>query len=145
MSLDFILGLLKIHKKHNSILIVVDRFSKIAHFILCSKVSDASRVVLFFDHVVKLHGLPKIMMSDMNVKFVTYFWQTLWHKMGIKLKFLTFYSQTDGQTEVVNRILRNLLRCLVGKILKTWVLILPITKFTYNNSVNRTHVLLHLR
>jgi len=79
------------------------------------------------------------MVSDRDVKFVSYFWQTLCHKMGIKLKFSTaFHPQTDGQTEIVNIILENLLRCLVGKILKTWDLILPMAVYAYNGSVNRT-------
>jgi len=68
-------------KKYDCILVMVDRFSKIAHFILCSKTSEASQVaVIFFDHVIKLHGLPKIMVSDRDVKFVSYFWQTLWQR-----------------------------------------------------------------
>ena len=59
--------------------------------------------------------------------------------MGAKLKFLTaFYPQTDGQTEVVNRTLGNLLKCLVRENLKTWDLILPMAEFAYNSSVNRT-------
>ena len=100
----------------------------------CSRVA-----ILFSDNVVKLHGIPKIMVSDRDVKFISYFWKTLWHKMGTKLKFsITFHPQTDGQTEVVNRTLGNLLRCLVGKNLKTWDLVLPMAEFVYNVSVNRT-------
>jgi len=59
--------------------------------------------------------------------------------MGTKLKFsMAFHPQTDGQIEVVNRTLQNLLRCLVGENLKTWDLILHITEFAYNSSVKRT-------
>jgi len=96
-------------KKHDSILVVVDRFSKMANFISYSKTSDASWVaILFIDYVVKLHGLRKIMVSDRDVKFVSYFSQTLWHKMGTKLKFSTaFHPQTDGQMKIVNRIIEH--------------------------------------
>jgi len=87
---DFILGLPKTQKWHDSIL-VVDRFSKMAHFILCFKTSDVFCVAaLFFDHVVKLNGLLKTMVSEKDAKFVSYFWRTLWHKIRIKMKI--FYG-----------------------------------------------------
>jgi len=84
------------------------------------------------------------MVSDKDVKLASYFWEILWHKMGTKLKFSTsFHPQTDRQIELVNRTLGNLLRYLVR--VKTWDLILPITEFAYNNSVNKTTVLVHLK
>jgi len=59
--------------------------------------------------------------------------------MGTKLKFFTdFHPQTNGQTEVVNRSLENLLRCLVGEHLRNWNLILPTAEFPYNSSCNRS-------
>ena len=110
------LGLPKTLRKYDSVLVVVDRFSIIAHFLPCFRTVDASRAAkIFFDGVIKLHGLPKIIVSDKDMKFTSYIWKIFWHMLGTKLNFSTaFHSQTDGKTEVVNRSLGNLLRTLVG-------------------------------
>ena len=137
--MDFMLGLPHTFREHDSILVVVDRFSKIAHFLPCSKTFDASKIAkLYFDEVVKLYGLPKTIVSDKDVCFMSYSWKTLWHLVGTKLKFSTaFHPQTNGQTEVVNRSLGNLLRCLVGEANRNWHSILPTAQLAYNSSVNR--------
>ena len=138
--MDFVLGLPHTFRKHNSILVVVDRFSKMAYFLPCSKTSDASKIAkLYFDEIVKLYGLPKTIVSDRDVLFMSYFWKTLWHLVGTKLKFSTaFHPQTDGQTEVVNRSLGNFLRCLVGEANRNRDSILPIAQLAYNSFVNRS-------
>ena len=107
------LGLPHTFRKHDSILVVVDRFSKMSHFLPCSKTSDTSKIAkLYFDEIVKLYGLPKTIVFNRDVRFMSYFWKTLWHLVGTKLKFsIAFHPQT----EVINRSLGNLLRCLVGE------------------------------
>ena len=82
---------------------------------------------------------PKAIVSDRDVKFISYFWKTLWHMLGTKLKFSTaFHSQTDGQMEVVYRSLGNILRIIVGEHLGSWDLKLSIAKCVDNTSVNKT-------
>ena len=115
-------------------------FFKDGPFRPCSKTSNATRVAqLYFREVVRLHGLPKSIVSDRDVRFTSHFWQTLWSMLGTKLKFLTAYHpETDGQTEVVNRSLGNLLRSLVGDNFTTWDVLIPHAEFAYNASANRT-------
>ncbi|KAK1633014.1 hypothetical protein QYE76_007329 [Lolium multiflorum] len=119
ICMDFVLGLPRTKRGHDSIFVVVDRFSKM--------------------EVVRHHGVPKTIVSDRDVKFMSYFWKTLWRKLGKKLLFsTTCHLQTDGQTEVVNRTLSQLLRSMIKKNLKEWEECLPHVEFAYNRAVHST-------
>jgi hypothetical protein len=122
ITMYFVMGLPRMQRGFDSIFVMVDRFSKMAHFLPCQKTSDVMHVVnLFFKEVVRLHDLPRSIVSDRDSKFVGHFWRALWKNLGIDLSFsLAYHPQIDGQTEVLNKSLGNLLRSLVTEHHNQW-------------------------
>jgi len=120
----------------DAIMVVVDRFSKMAHFIPTKDEATAQETgKLFFTHVFKHHGLPKDIVSNQNPKFTSKFWRALWKRMGSKLKMNTsFRPQIDGQTERVNLVIQQFLRNYVATDQQDWVDHLELVEFCYNNS-----------
>jgi transposase InsO family protein len=120
--------------------VVVNRFSKMTHFIPCHKSDNASHVVdLFFTEIIRLHGVPNIIVLDRDAKFLSHFWRTLWFKLGTKLLFsTTCYPQTDGQAEVINHTLSTMLQVVLKTNLKLWDECLPHIDFAYYRSIHST-------
>lgn len=137
ISLDFVEGLTKSNDK-NCIMVVVDRLSKVGHFIALSHHFNATKVAqLFLDNIFKLHGMPKSMVSDRDKLFTSSFWKELFNLMGTQLHMSTSYHpQTNGQTERLNRCLEQYLRAMVSQRPKHWVNWLPLAEWWYNSSYN---------
>jgi hypothetical protein len=140
ISIDFILGLPRSPRGRDSIFIVVDRFSKMAHFIPCHKSNDASHIAeLFFREIVRLHGVPKTIVSDRDTKFVSYFFKAQWGKLGTNLLFsTTCHPQTDGKTEFVSCTLSTMLQAVLKKNWKMWEECHQHVEFAYNRAVHST-------
>jgi hypothetical protein len=138
--MDFVLGLPRTKRGADSTFVVVDRFSKMAHLIPCHKTNDAShKTDLFFKEIIHMHGVLNTIVSDHDTKFLNHFWRTLWAKLGTKLLFsTTCHPQTDGQTDVVNRMLCTMLRVVLKKNINMWEECLPHVDFAYNHSLHST-------
>jgi len=121
VSLGFIIGLPSF-QNNTVILVVVDCFSKAAHFGMLPTNFTANKVVdLFGQMVFKHHGMPHSMVSDRDVIFMSQLWQQLFRNCGTKLRMSSAYHpQSDGQTEVVNIALQQYLRCFVNTKPKLW-------------------------
>lgn len=135
ITMDFIEGL-PVSEGANSILVVVDRLTKYAHFLpLKHPYTAASVSKLFVDNIVKLHGVPQAIISDRDKIFTSHFWRDLHRALGIKLNYSTAYHpQTDGQSERVNQCLEQYLRCAVQDNPKQWKKWLGLAEFWYNSS-----------
>ncbi|CAI7851950.1 unnamed protein product [Closterium sp. NIES-54] len=112
VSLDFITGLPPTNAGHDAILVVIDKFSKMGHFIPTHTTTRTEETAqLFLKHIISQHGIPKTLISDRDPKFTSKFWKELMSLMGTRLAMSSAYHpQTDGQTERLNQIVEQLLR-----------------------------------
>jgi hypothetical protein len=138
ISMDFIVRLPRTAKGFDSIWVIIDQLTKIAHFL---PVKTKYPVVAYAEHyiarILSLHEVPKTIVSDRGPQFVSKFWSELHKSLGTKLLHSsTYHPQTSGQTERVNQILEDMLRACVlefpqnGMIVCHWqnFLIIPAIK-----------------
>jgi transposase InsO family protein len=135
VSMDFITGLPK-SKGKSVIMVIVDRLTKYAHFCALSHPFKASTVATaFMETVQKLHGSPKIIVSDRDPIFTGHFWTELFSCLGTQLAHSSSYHpQSDGQTEIVNKCLEGYLRFFVSDKQTQWFKWLPLAEWWYNTS-----------
>jgi len=137
ISADFITKLL-LAQGYDAILVVCDRFSKMAHFIATTEKTTAEGLTrLFRDQVWKLHGLPESIISDRGVQFAAGMMKELNKLLGIQTKLSTAYHpQTDGQTERINQELEQYLRVFIDHRQEQWLDWLGTAEFAYNNKIH---------
>jgi hypothetical protein len=139
LSMDFITHLPE-SNGFDAILVIVDRLTKMKHFVACRGTCDAEEVSrLFTKYVWKLHGLPKTIVSDRGPQFVSEFWSHLTRRLGIQSLLSTAYHpETDGQTERANSFLEQYLRGQVSYLQDDWARWLPLAEFAVNNANNES-------
>ena len=117
-------------------MVLVDKLSKAAHFIPVKTTYKAANIAnIFLNQVFQLHGIPKVIISNRDHKFIGNFWKYLFKGLNTTLNFSTsFHPQTDGQTERVNQVLEDLLRMYVKDQLGKWEDYLHLVEFSYNNN-----------
>ncbi len=138
VTTDMITDLPPTQRGYDSIAVFVDRLSKMVHFAPTTKqVTSAGYARLLLDNVIRLHGFPRVIISDRDPRFTSRFYNTLFDLCGTKLKFSTAYHpQTDGQSERTNRTLEEVLRAYTSPRQDDWDLHLSTAEFALNNTVS---------
>ena len=137
ISMDFITDL-PASEGYTTVLVVVDRLTKMSHFIPLTQLPAAEQTAeAVVRNVFKLHGIPKDIVSDRGPQFASKFWHRFMELLGVKVKLSTaFHPETDGQTERVNQTLEQYLRCFINYQQDDWITLLPLAEFTYNNTTH---------
>jgi hypothetical protein len=133
--MDFITGL-PTAKGCNVQWVVVDRLTKMAHFVACNDTMNPDGLAdSFIKHVVRPHGIPSDIISDRGTLFTSGFWERVTKALGISRNLSTaFHPQTDRQTERVNATLEQYLQAYCNYQQDDWRDLLPIAEFYYNNT-----------
>jgi hypothetical protein len=127
VTIDFITKLPRIVKQHDSIMVVVDKLTKVSHFIPMKLTHKATNIAnIYMREIASLHGVPKKIVSDRDNKLTSNLWKELFKGFRINLNFsTTYHPKSDGQIERVNQVIDDMLRMYVmdnhqnGKIIYT--------------------------
>jgi hypothetical protein len=140
INMDFIIGLPTTQSSYDSIWVIVDHFSKIAHFIPVKTTYKGAKLAeLYIARIMCLHGVPKKIVSNRGIQFMSRFWEKLHEAVDTRLNFSSAYhAQMDDQTERVNQILEDMLRACALKDSKSWDKCLLYAEFFYNNSYQKS-------
>ncbi|KAG7670696.1 hypothetical protein KSW81_003250 [Nannochloris sp. 'desiccata'] len=141
VSLDLIGPLPTTLNGFDCIVTVVDKLSKMGHFIATTTTVDApSLAKLMMSNIFRLHGFPKALISDRDARFTSEYWKQFIDALGIASHMSTaFHPETDGQTERMNRTIEEMLRSYVNDKHDNWDELLPYLELAYNNSRQASH------
>ena len=136
MTTDLITQLPPTRWGKDAIVVFVDKLTKMAHFTATTTtVAGPQLADIFMHEVVRLHGVPSVIVSDRDPRFTGGFWRALTLRIGIQCRYSTAYHpQTDGQTERLNRTLEQMLRAYVNSRHNDWDQFLDSAEFAYNSA-----------
>jgi hypothetical protein len=136
IAMDFIWGLPRTQSGYDSIWVIVDRLTKVAHFIpVKTTYSEPQLANLYMSRIVYLPGVPKKIVSDGGTQCTSKFWERLHETLDTQLHFsFAYHPETDGQTERVNQILEDMLRACALQYGRSWDKSMSHVEFSYNNS-----------
>ena len=136
ITMDFVVGLPLIGRKHDSFWVVVDRLTKSTHFLPVRTDYALDKLTkLYIREIVQLHGIPISIISYRDPRFTSSFWGKLQEALGTRLNFsTTFHPQTDGHSERVIQVLEDMLRSYVIDYEGSWDRHIPLIEIVYNNS-----------
>lgn len=139
IAMDFIVDLPP-SRGYTVIWTVIDLFSRQAHFIPCKGLPSAKKLArLFLQHIYRLHGVPKRIISDRGVQFTAMFWKTFIHSIGSSQGLSSAYHpSTNGAAERANAMIERYLRAYVTYQQDDWSDLLPFAETAYNNAVHRS-------
>jgi hypothetical protein len=125
---------------YDSIMVIVDRLTKYSYYVPYKETNNAEELAyVFYRHIVANHGLPNEIISDRGPTFTAKFWQSLMSHLGLNHKLSTaFRPQTDGQTERMNQVVEQYLRCYINYQQDDWVEKLPAAQLAYNTAYNES-------
>lgn len=133
---DFIVGLPKTKDGNDAITTYIDRFTKRVHFLATTSAAYAKQVASdFFNNIFKIHSLPDSVVSDRDPRFTSKFWTELMRLCEIQTKMATSHDpQTDGISEITNRMIGNYLRCFCDHNQGDWDTLLTSAEFAHNSA-----------
>ena len=136
--MDFITGIPRTRRQHNSIWVIVVTLTKSSRFLEIKTTYSAEDYEwLYIIEIVRLHGVPLSIISDRGSEFTYHFYKSFKKGIGTQVNLCTsFYPQTDGQAEGTIQTLEDMLRACVNNFKVSWEHHLPIIEFAYNNSQN---------
>jgi hypothetical protein len=140
IAIDFITKVHRTTRQHDSIMVVEDKPTKVVHFMLVKITHKTTNIAeIYMKEIVRLHGVPKTIVSDQDPKFTSIFWKGLFKGFGTNLNFSTTYHlETNEKTKRINRIIEDMLRMYAMDKPSRWEDYLHLVQTAYNNGYHES-------